>query len=41
MAVKIVALAGSLAEESTSLAAAPIALEGAAEAGADTAIRHP
>lgn len=36
MAVKIVALAGSLAEESTSLTAARIALEGAAQAGADT-----
>ena len=36
MAVKIVALAGSLAEQSTSLAAARIALEGAAHAGADT-----
>ena len=36
MAVKIVALAGSLGEQSTSLAAARIALEGAAQAGADT-----
>jgi FMN reductase len=35
MAVKIVALAGSLAEQSTSLAAARIGLEGASLAGAD------
>jgi hypothetical protein len=33
-----VALARSLAEQSTSLLAARIALEGAAEAGADTAL---
>ena len=36
MAIKIVALGGSLGEHSTSLAAARIALEGAAQAGADT-----
>ena len=36
MAVKIVALGGSLAQQSTSLAAVRIALEGAAEAGART-----
>jgi FMN reductase len=36
MAVNIVALGGSLAEQSTSLAAVRIALEGAAQAGADT-----
>lgn len=36
MAIKIVALAGSLAEQSNSLTAARIALDGAAQAGADT-----
>ena len=36
MAVRIVALGGSLAEESTSLAAVRVALEGAAQGGADT-----
>jgi FMN reductase len=36
MAIKIVALAGSLAEQSNSLTAARIALDGAARAGADT-----
>src|SRR5258708_632810 len=36
MAVNIVALGGSLAEESTSLAAVRIALEGASQAGAHT-----
>ena len=36
MAVKIIALGGSLAEHSTSLAAVRIALEGAAQAGATT-----
>jgi FMN reductase len=36
MAIKIVALAGSLAEQSNSLAAARIALEGAVQAGAET-----
>jgi FMN reductase len=38
MAVTIVALGGSLAEQSTSLAAVRIALEGAAQAGAHTAL---
>jgi FMN reductase len=36
MAIRIVALGGSLAEQSTSLAAVRIALEGAAQAGATT-----
>jgi len=36
MAVRIVALGGSLAQQSTSLAAVRIALEGASEAGAHT-----
>lgn len=36
MAVKIVALGGSLAQRSTSLAALRVALEGASDAGADT-----
>ena len=36
MAVHIVALGGSLAEQSTSLAAVRIALEGASQAGAHT-----
>ena len=36
MAVKIVALGGSLAQQSTSLAAVRVALEGASEAGAHT-----
>jgi FMN reductase len=36
MAIKIVALGGSLAEQSTSLAAVRLALEGAAQAGAAT-----
>jgi FMN reductase len=43
MAVKIVALGGSLAQQSTSLAAVRVALEGASEAGADTElydVRH-
>jgi len=38
MAVNIVALGGSLAEQSTSLAAVRIALEGAADAGAHTTL---
>jgi FMN reductase len=36
MAVKIVAFGGSLGQQSTSLAAVRVALEGASEAGADT-----
>ncbi len=36
MAITIVALGSSLAQQSTSLAAVRIALEGASEAGADT-----